>query len=205
MHENVETTLVCHARVPLVSAPVESRIEQLRSLADTTLVDGVVVRSWPDSVRLDGERDHVALARFEQFQSWARRRRVSIQPPFETRTRSSVLEDDGVEVLVTPVLCLSVYRDEQLVGVFPHTNDGETYTIEQAIDRLQDGDLPRPLGGVPSETTVEPQHCPDCGGRLMNGQGVFICRNCAWTGALSPDGWERLPSGGRSGKEAVSD
>jgi hypothetical protein len=202
MHER-EITLACHVRAPLVADPVESRIETLRALEDGPLVDTVVVRSWPDTVRFDDEGDHETLARYERFRSWADRRGVSIRPPFETRTRSSIVEDDGVDVLVTPTLCLAVYREERLVGVFPHSVDGETYTVEDAVVELRDGDLPRPLGAV--ESDPEPRHCPDCEASLVNGQGVFICPDCAWVGAATADGWERLPTGGEMVTEAASD
>jgi len=204
MHEG-ETTLVCHVRAPLVADPVESRIETLRSLEDGPLVDTVVVRSWPDTVRLDDEGDHETRARYERFRSWADRRGVSIQPPFETRTRSSIVEEEGIDVLVTPTLCLAVYREERLVGVFPHSSDGETHTVEEAVDALQDGELPRPLGSIESSPTAEPRRCPDCDASLVNGQGVFICPDCAWVGAAASDGWESLPETGRRTPKTVSD
>lgn len=203
MHEG-ETTLVCHVRAPLIADPVESRVETVQSLEDGPVVDTVVVRSWPDSVRLD-DGDHETLARYERFRSWADRRGVSIRPPFETRTRSSIVEDGGVDVLVTPVLCLAVYREERLVGVFPHSADGETHTVEAAVETLRNGKLPRPLGAAEAASTTEPSRCPDCDGSLVNGQGVFICPECSWVGAAAPDGWEPLPETGRWTPKAVSD
>ncbi|WP_178917130.1 HTH domain-containing protein [Natronomonas gomsonensis] len=204
MHED-ETTLVCHVRAPLVADPIESRVETLRSLEDGPLVDTVVVRSWPETVRLDDEGDHETLARYERFRSWADRRGVSIRPPFETRTRSSIVEEDGVDVLVTPTLCLAVYREERLVGVFPHAADGETYTVEEAVDTLRSGELPRPLGSIDPKPTAEQRRCPDCEGALVNGQGVFICPDCAWVGAATADGWAELPTAGTRTAEAPSD
>lgn len=204
MHED-EITLVCHVRAPLVADPVESRVETLRSLEDGPLVDTVVVRSWPDTVRLDDEGDHETLARYERFRSWANRSGVSIRPPFETRTRSSIVEEEGIDVLDTPTLCLAIYREERLVGVFPHSADGETYTVEEAVETFQDGELPHPLGSVEAIPTAASRRCPDCDGSLVNGQGVFICPDCSWVGAAAPDGWEELPTAGTRAAETASD
>ena len=194
-----ETTLVCHARTPLVLEPIEERIAEARACEGTDLVDAVVVRSWPDSVRLDDAgQDREVVDDFGRFREWADRREVTVEPPFEVRTRSSIVEEDGVDVLVTPVLCLAVYRDERLVGVYPHSDGEETYTVERALERLQDGRLPRPLQG-PDRPTADPGRCPACDAALLNGQGLFVCPDCAWTGTLTADGWESMED-----SEAVS-
>lgn len=183
-----ETTLVCHARTPLVLDPVEERVERARNCEGNGLVDAVMVRSWPDAVRLDpdGQRDEV-VAEYERFTRWAERRGVGVEPPFETRTRSSIVEDDGVDVLVTPILCLAVYRDERLVGVYPHADREETYPVDRALERLEAGELPRPLGRSGGEEAAA-RRCPDCDEPLLNGQGVFVCTDCAWTGTFTAGG-----------------
>lgn len=194
MHDqSTETTIVCHARTPLVLDPIEERVERARDCEERTdLVDRVVVRSWPDTVRFDDDGPHrEVLEEFRRFESWAERRGVSIRPPFETRTRTSVVEDDGVEVLVTPVLCLAVYRDERLVSVYPHSEGEETYTVADALDRLEADELPRPLEAAPPDL-ASTTSCPDCDADLVNGQGLFICPDCAWTGTLSQEGWSDL-------------
>lgn len=190
--QTTETTIVCHARTPLVLDPVEERIERARACERTDLLDRVVVRSWPDTVRFDDDGPHrEVLDEFGRFEEWARRRGVSIRPPFETRTRTSIVEDDDVEVLVTPVLCLAVYRDERLVAVFPHSDGEVTYTVEDALDRIEAEELPRPLEAAPPAVS-SPKACPDCGGELLNGQGLFICPDCAWTGTLTEEGLSEL-------------
>lgn len=192
MHDqSVETTLVCHARTPLVFDPVEERVERAQALEGSDLVDNVVVRSWPETVRYDDDGPHREVVEgFQRFEAWADRLGVTVRPPFETRTRTSLVEDDGVDVLVTPVLCLALYRDERLVSVFPHSEDEETYTVERALDRLEADELPRPLRG--SADPPDARDCPECDAPLLNGQGVFVCSDCAWTGALDEEGWTDL-------------
>lgn len=184
---SVDTTLVCHARTPLVFDPVEERVERAQSLEDTELVDAVVVRSWPETVRYDDDGPHrEVVEEFQRFEAWADRRGVSVRPPFQTRTRTSMVEDDGVDVLVTPVLCLALYRDERLVSVFPHSEGDDTYTVAQALGCLEVDQLPRPLRG--SGDVPDAKACPECDAPLLNGQGLFVCPDCAWTGTLTEEG-----------------
>lgn len=185
------TTVVCHARTPLVFDPIEERIERARALEESGLVDDVVVRSWPDTVRLDDDGPHrEVVEEFRRFDDWADHRGVTVRPPFETRTRASMVEADGVDVLVTPVLCLAVYREGRLVSVFPHSDGETTYSVERALDRLEADQLPRPLHA--SADVPDARTCPDCDGALVNGQGLFVCPDCAWSGTLSDDGWSEL-------------
>lgn len=187
-----ELTLVCHARTPLVVEPVEDRIAKARACEEGEIVDNVVIRSWPESVRLDDQGvDREVVDDYRRFCRWADHRDVEIQPPFETRTRSSIVDDDGVDVLVTPLLCLSLYRNERLVAVYPHSNDDETYTVEAALQRLREDQLPRPLERT-GRSAADPRWCPDCDAELLNGQGLFRCPDCAWTGIVDGGAWKPL-------------
>lgn len=185
----------CSVRTPLVLEPVDDHVETLQELETEGVVDEVVFRSWPDEVRLDAEEPaHEAVDRYERFRRWAARNDVSVRPPFETRSRTSPVSDGPREVLVTPLCCLAVYVDDRLVGVYPHSADGETYTAEGAVDELRDGTLPGTLAGP-----VRARECPSCDGQLDNGQGLFACSGCGWVGTATTDGnhvqFEARPGG----------
>lgn len=186
-----ETTLVCHARTPLVFDPIEERVERVQTLEGNTVVDNVIVRSWPETVRFDDDGPHrEVIEEYHRFREWADRRGVTIRPPFGTRTRSSIVEEEGVDVLVTPVLCLALYRENRLVAVFPHSEGERTYTVEQALNRLAAEELPRPLSG--GFDIPDARRCPECDAALVNGQGLFICPDCGWVGTVSEEGWDRV-------------
>lgn len=190
----IDTAIVCHARTPLVFDSVEERVARVQQLETTDLVDDVDTRSWPDSVRLADDAYREVVEAFDRYEAWADRRGVSVRPPFEIRTRRSVVEDDGVEVLVTPVVCLAIYRDGRLASVFPHGNGETTYTVDDALERLERGALPRPLNTGPD--VPEGLACPECETQLVNGQGVFGCPECDWRRTVSAAGWSDVDDAG---------
>lgn len=185
-------TIVAHVRAPLLLEPVDSQIETLRACESEGAIDDLLLRSWPKEVTRSETSPHQeVLKAYERFESWADRRGVSIRPPFRERTSTSQVTGETRELLVTPLLCLEVYADDEFVGVFPHSEaDGdETYTSDEAIATLRTGELPTPLG---EEPTVEPAAndgaCPECGSSLVDGQGLYACAECEWVGTATATG-----------------
>lgn len=186
---SAETTVVCYVRAPLLLEPVDQQVETLQECERDGTVDDVLLRSWPKEVTLEVEDESPypeVLDAVDRFERWANRQGVSISPPFRERERSTLTEGTK-EVLVTPMLSLAIYRGDELYGVFPHSDGEETYTASDAIATLRTGELPTPMGS-PAVEPRAPDTCPDCDGRLVNGQGVYDCRDCEWVGTATPDG-----------------
>lgn len=188
--EETELTVVCYVRAPLVREPVEAKIETLRVCESEGYIDTFVLRSWPDKVTLREETSphQEVIDVFKRFERWADNRGVTVRPPFEVRTATSPVTGKTKKVLVTPLISLALYHDEQLVGVFPHSGAEGTYTVPEAVTALQSGEFPTPLGGSPAPEGTSSTECPACGGFLMNGQGLFACANCEWAGIAASDG-----------------
>lgn len=194
-----EITAVCHVRAPLLLEPVDRQIETLRACESEGTVDELLLRSWPKEVALTDESPYQeALESFERFDDWAAKRGVSVRPPFRERSTTSQITGETKELLVMPLLCLELYADDELVGVFPHTDEEaeETRTTDEVIATLRTGELPTPLGGgdepeAASESTASAANsndCPDCGGSLIDGQGLFACPDCGWIGSITEAG-----------------
>lgn len=190
-----DLTVSCHVRAPMLLEPVDAHVETLQASAADGQIDELVLRSWPEQVTRSPESpERDVLERFESFRSWADSAGVEVQPPFETRTRKSMVSGAETDLLVLPLICVALYDEAGgLVGVYPHSADGETYTVEDAIARLRTGEVPVPLSATP--TRVERGDlCPECKGLLVNGQGVYSCPDCAWIGTVGPSGaYEGLP------------
>lgn len=191
--ESPATTVACHVRAPMLLEPIDAHVETLRACEAEGAIDHLLVRSWPDSVGLAEESpDREVLDRFERFDRWAERRGVTVRPPFEVRSHVSQVTGERRDRLVTPLICLAVYRDDELAAVFPHSGDGETRTVAEAVAALRTGELPEPLG-TPAPR-VATGTCPECGEGLATGQGLYACPDCGWVGVPTSDGgYARLP------------
>lgn len=201
-----DLTVSCHVRAPMLLEPVDAHVETLRRCAAEGAIDELVLRSWPDQVRRSPESpEQDAIERFEAFSAWADRASVDVQPPFETRTRTSMVSGAETDLLVLPLCCLALYDEAGgLVGVYPHSADGETRTVEDAIASLQSGAVPVPLSAAPARVE-RGDLCPECAGLLVNGQGLYSCPDCAWVGTADADGgFEPLPPIRAGGPVAVS-
>lgn len=187
-------TVVCHVRAPLLLEPIDRQIETIQACESEGAIDDLLLRSWPKEVTLNESTPHQeVLETYDRLSSWADRQGVSIDPPFRQRKTTSQVTGTTKELLVTPLVCLEVYADDELVSVFPHSADDETETTHEAIASLRTGELPTPLE---SETTIEEAEiektksgdCPDCGASLVDGQGLFACSDCSWVGTVTENG-----------------
>ncbi|MFC6717633.1 HTH domain-containing protein [Natrialbaceae archaeon GCM10025810] len=186
-----DVTAVCHVRAPLLLEPIDRQIETLRSCEAEGTIDDLLLRSWPKEVTISASSPYQeVLESVDRFDDWAERRGVAVRPPFRERTTTSQVTGETKDLLVTPMICLEVYVDDELLGVFPHTDPAaeETHTVEEAIATLRTGELPTPLSKVRSVEPDRSTTCPDCGGELIDGQGLYACSDCGWLGTKTPDG-----------------
>ncbi|AFO58193.1 HTH domain-containing protein [Natrinema sp. J7-2] len=201
-------TVVCHVRAPLLLEPVDEQIETIQACESEGAIDDLLLRSWPKEVALSEESPHQeVLERYDRFSAWADERGVTIRPPFRKRTTTSQVTGETRERLVTPLLCLELYAGDELLGVFPHSDEvtADTYTTDEAIATLRTGGLPTPLAdpdeGLESATG---DTCPDCGGSLIDGQGLFACSDCGWIGTVAESGRHESESARRTREQEPS-
>lgn len=119
-------------------------ISQLRRLEGEDRISGFSVRVWgkqieADGADLDGATNDVR-ERIAEFEAWADHNGHSLEPAFSRRTKSVPLTDEQREVIVPPVICLAVYEDDELVGVFPCSNGDGTNTVDDCLNGLGNGE-----------------------------------------------------------------
>jgi len=132
------TRVVLWTRRP-VCGPRTEIIDRLSSIRATGGIDDFTVRTWPDEVAISEHTRHSRVVEtYEQFRSWAEEAGVTISPPFDRRT-ATTLVGRSEEVLALPVLCLAVY-DGGLCGVYPCTDGDETLTVTDYVDACASGD-----------------------------------------------------------------
>lgn len=182
-------TITCNVRASSVVAPVDSTIETLQAYERRDVIDELAVETWPDEVVLD-EADPTppAVDRFRRYETWADAAGASIRPPFAVTERAMITRDEPRTILTLPVCCLAVRVDGRLELVAPHGTGESTYTVDDVLADLATLERAEPATTTPANTdrppatpaTPTPEDCPDCGHKVVTGQGVYACPSCAW-------------------------
>jgi hypothetical protein len=187
-------TVSAYVRPALLLDPIDSKLATLQSLDEDDTIADLEVNMWPRKVPLHQETLHTdVFDTFQRFEEWTEMNGVTIRPPFMVETTSSELRDRTQSILRTPSMCLAISVDDKLVGVFPHTDGGTEYGLTEAIAALKTDELF--TGGALTEMVSTAIHdsCPDCGGTLVNVQGVELCHDCAWNDWEDVAGVETSP------------
>lgn len=174
---------------------VDAYEQVLRACETAGHIDGYKLQGWPPEVAVaPGGPERALIRGYDSYREWADRAGVRLEPAFTTRTRSSIVTGDEIEVLVLPALCLALYDDAgALVGVYPHTDAEGTYTVADALTRLRTGTIPGPRSGALVRVDGD-ETCPDCHSLLGYERGLSVCPDCAWLGSLDADGtYVRIP------------
>jgi hypothetical protein len=146
--EGATLEMVLWTRRP-VCGPRTAVIDQLSSLAASGDIGGFRVETWPDELAMSEHTEHnQVVERYKEFLLWAEENDCSITPPFERRTVSPLIGKRR-DVLTLPIMCLAVYEDDTLCGVYPHSEDGETISVTDFLTNCVDTDTV-----VRSDTTV---------------------------------------------------
>lgn len=138
----------CFTRATSPASLTDGSIDTVREYVASGLVDELSVRRWPREVNLSrpaGQR--VAIERFETFRAWADSNGVELEPAFEVRERTTLVDDTPAEILVLPAVCLAVHVDGTLASVVPHRTETTTYTVDDALAALRSDEPAWTLSG----------------------------------------------------------
>ncbi len=136
--ESDDVRMVLWTRRP-VCGPRTEIIDRLSNLNAEGTIDEFTVETWPDEVALSEHTEHARVVEvYKEYLTWATEHDLSITPPFERRTASSLVGDTQ-DVLTVPVMCLAVYEDG-LRGVYPCTRDGRTWNVADYLDMYESVD-----------------------------------------------------------------
>jgi len=116
-------------------------LDRVRDLeSDSALADIEVDWSWERIRTIDEDHRDGALETYREFADWAEHNGYDLLPAFERRSRGFVGLDRVEEVVVFPVACLAVYHGSDLEAVFPCTDEGRSYRVQDCLDALDRGD-----------------------------------------------------------------
>lgn len=169
-------------------------IDRLRRLERTDRIAGFTVHPWPRAVSLDLVTeidDESVLGVFRSLESGADRRGHSIRPPFDVHTARSAITGETDELLVLPVICLAVNRNQELIGVFPCRERGSVLTVGDALDAIATGDetvLGSPPGDEASAAEERVEGEGDADERPPRAVDVGVVANTTDAAERSEDG-----------------
>lgn len=152
--------LDCYVRGGTPPASTRALVERMRAL-ETGPVRDVDVHAWPPAISLSGSPNERELNVYETFAGWATDREVSLRPAFGIRDVTSLITGESTRELVTPVLSVGVYTARELVGVFPHTTEAGTYTVEDLVSGLERGAAVADVSPVVEPPTDRPRDSED--------------------------------------------
>jgi len=122
-----------------VCGPRTEIIDRLSALSAADSLADFEIETWPDEVSLGEYTEHSRVVEtYEVFSEWAAETGVSITPPFERRTATSLVGRTE-DVLRVPMLCLAVY-DDGLCGVYPCSDGDRTYSVADYLDAYEAAD-----------------------------------------------------------------
>jgi hypothetical protein len=127
-------------------------LDALDRLEQEGVVDEVSHDVWAETVPLAGRMSETTfhrrtVERVREFEDWAIRRDRHVSLPFDREERSSEFTGEHHHLLRVPAVCLAVYENGDLVGVFPRQEHGETVTVDDLVETLRNETVPE-VGSV---------------------------------------------------------
>ena len=133
--ESEGVRMVLWTRRP-VCGPRTDIIDRLSNLHSGGDIADFTVETWPDEVAISEHTEHARVVEvYKEYLLWAEEHDLSITPPFERRTASSLV-GGSEDVLTVPIMCLAVY-DDGLSGVYPCSSAERTWSVADYLDAYE--------------------------------------------------------------------
>lgn len=135
----------------------ETVIDRLSELEREGKIDGFHVYIWGREIRptgpLEGTDYHqTVLTSLGEFEEWLRERGASVDQLFKRREIESNIVGEAYTVISLPMMCLAVYDDGELSGVYPCYDTDGTHTVGDCLSDLEAADSTVATDGVPSKS-----------------------------------------------------
>ena len=122
-------------------------LDRLDELEASARIDDYDVNVWTKAIRIAGPLERTTYYRrvfnhFTAFQQWAVEESVALKSAFNVEAVDCEITGETYRVLSLPCLCLAVYEDGDLCGVYPHVDGETTRTIRHCLDELEASSRP---------------------------------------------------------------
>lgn len=122
-------------------------VDTLEELRRSGRIEDVEVLVWGKEIRVDGPlRDtdyhRTVFEHVRAFEQWANERGARLDCGFSLHEVRSSITGETYDVLRLPSLCLAVYEDEELAGVYPCVSEGRPHTVHECVADLRQAPAP---------------------------------------------------------------
>ena len=119
----------------------ERVLARLNQLCERDILDDFECEVWGKRVCTSRSSDfgQDAIETVGQFRAWAEANGASLLPFFDERTQHSKITGEEHSEIIFPMMCMAVYRDDDLVGVYPHADGESVRTISDFLASLFEG------------------------------------------------------------------
>ena len=133
--------LLINAASPAAWGEQQTVIDRLERLSEQGVFDEFDVTVWGREVTASGALGETsfhseAAERIRRMQSWMDER-PGRDLCFEHREVDFEMTGETYEVVSTPTICLTLYRDDELVGVYPCEEPSGVCTVPDALERIE--------------------------------------------------------------------
>lgn len=119
-------------------------LDRIRRLDDQGVFDVADVASTWQGVEVDpNDVRPEAIRTYDEFRDWADANAFSLEPAFQRRERYVEGTTERREAVVFPVVALAIYVGDELRAVLPSSDEFTHYTVQEAIEGFERGDLDR--------------------------------------------------------------
>ena len=119
-------------------------LDRLRSLDDLGVFDRTGLEAtWEGIETYASDVRPEAVETYEEFRAWAAANGFTLEPAFDRREWYVTGTTETREAVIFPVVAMAIYVDEDLRAVLPSSDDYGHYTVHEAIEGFERGDLDR--------------------------------------------------------------
>jgi len=120
-------------------------IDRLEQMKERGLIDRYRVQTWGKVAAVAGAVSETkfhsaAVGIVREFEEWADAHDEEVDLPFHRDEVVSEFTGERHPVIRLPVVCLGVYEDEELVGVYPRTEAKASHSVRDALARAAEAE-----------------------------------------------------------------
>ncbi len=119
-------------------------LDRIQDLDDRGVFDAAhIAAQWDGLATYETDFRSEAVRTYEEFEDWADANGFSLEPAFDRRPRFVPGKEELQECVVFPVVSLAIYEDDTLRAVLPATDELSHYTVHEALEGFERGDVDR--------------------------------------------------------------